>query len=53
MSIYASRPTAPEPTRGIHPCPRCGLKRNARRNATLCRDCRECMTRVEIARWAA
>ena len=40
-------------TKQIRPCARCGIKRQARANAVLCRDCREVLTREENALWIA
>jgi len=34
-------------------CSRCGLEREARKDTTLCRDCRDVLTSEERKAWAA
>lgn len=37
----------------MFPCKRCGIEREARKNAILCADCRSVLTPGERAIWAA
>ena len=42
-----------EPKNPRRPCPRCGVPRQARKSAMLCRDCRATLTREQQKAWAA
>ena len=35
------------------PCPRCGVPRQARKSAMLCRDCYSTLTKTQRQAWAA
>ena len=52
MSVRATRPVAEPVADGVHPCPRCGIVREARKGS-LCRDCRSALNRAERAAWAS
>lgn len=36
----------------VHPCARCGVRREARPTSPICRDCREVLTREEKKAWS-
>ena len=50
--IRATRTPAPTPS-PVRPCVRCGIPREARPDAVLCRSCRSVLTPAERAAWAA
>jgi len=49
---HLSAVAKPAKERGVHACPRCGHKRQAR-PSSLCEDCRFVLTVAERLAWAA
>ena len=52
MLTATTRPFDTLPS-GVKRCARCGVEREARKNAILCRDCVEVLTAPEKRLWAA
>lgn len=40
-------------SKAIRPCARCGVNRQARPDAVVCRDCREVLGREQYALWVS
>lgn len=41
------------PQKDLHPCPRCGVERRARKASGACADCRAVLSPAEVLAWSA